>query len=338
MAPYSSVQRVPSHLLSRENKNESDVNGDVKDECDKVEDKNIPDGSSEELPPLQIIWMWVFVQGVLHVVGMYGLYLMLTSAMWQTNVFAIVFDRMGCIGITAGVHRLWTHRTYKARLPLRIFLSLLYTSTFQFSIYHWVRDHRVHHMYSETNADPHNAKRGFFFSHIGWLLTKRQKDCLKKLKTIDMSDLWADPVVRFNYDYYNILVILCCFVLPTVIPMWLWGDTLSNAFFVAACLRFIVTLHSTFLVNSAAHMWGSRPYDINIDPAENFIVSILATGEGFHNYHHTFPWDYSTSEFGMKYNITTAFIDTMAWLGLAYDRKTASKSVIEARKLRTGDL
>jgi len=69
-------------------------------------------------------------------------------------------------GVTAGAHRLWTHRSYKARLPLRIFLAFANAMATENSIYVWSRDHRVHHKYSETDADPHNANRGFFFAHV----------------------------------------------------------------------------------------------------------------------------------------------------------------------------
>lgn len=101
-------------------------------------------------------------------------------------------------GITSGAHRLWAHRAYKAKLPLRIFLCICQTIALQNHIYEWVRDHRVHHKFTETDADPHNAARGFFFSHIGWLLVKKHKDVMIKGKTVDMSDLEADPVVRFQ--------------------------------------------------------------------------------------------------------------------------------------------
>ena len=80
-------------------------------------------------------------------------------------------------------------------------------------------------------------------------------------------------------------------------------------------LRYVSVLHATWLVNSAAHMFGMKPYDTGIGPAENRAVSLLALGEGFHNYHHTFPYDYSTSEWGLQFNMTTAFIDLMAGIG-----------------------
>lgn len=104
-----------------------------------------------------------------------------------------------------------------------------------------------------------------------------------------------------------------------------------------AILRYCFTLHMTWLVNSAAHMFGNRPYDVTINPRENFVTMIGAVGEGFHNYHHTFPFDYSTSEYGMKLNVTTCFINLMYMLGQAYDLKRVSKNMIEQRKLRTGE-
>ena len=104
-------------------------------------------------------------------------------------------------------------------------------------------------------------------------------------------------------------------------------------------MRYILLLHFTWLVNSVAHMWGNRPYDKTINPAENLFVSWGAIGEGFHNYHHTFPMDYAASEYGAKYfNPTKAFIDFMALIGLAYDRRTVSAEMIAQRRARTGDL
>ena len=102
-------------------------------------------------------------------------------------------------------------------------------------------------------------------------------------------------------------------------------------------LRYAAVLNATWLVNSAAHMWGNHPYDKYINPAENLMVAVGAVGEGFHNYHHTYPSDYSASEFGWKINVTTMFIDFMAFLGLATDRKKPNPETVQKRRLRTGD-
>ncbi|KRT83168.1 hypothetical protein AMK59_3767 [Oryctes borbonicus] len=241
------------------------------------------------------------------------------------------------LGITAGAHRLWAHKSYKAKWPLSLFLAMCNTIAFQDAAVDWARDHRVHHKYSETDADPHNAKRGFFFAHVGWLLCRKHPDVKAKGKGIDMSDLYADPVLRFQKKYYLIIMPFLAFVIPTMIPMYLWNETFKNAFF-ANMLRYAFTLNATWLVNSAAHMFGSKPYDRFINPAENKSVAILAMGEGWHNYHHTFPWDYKTAEMGRySVNFTALFIDIMAKIGLAYDLKTVSEDMIRRRVERTGD-
>jgi stearoyl-CoA desaturase (delta-9 desaturase) len=216
-------------------------------------------------------------------------------------------------------------------------LTFCNTLAFEDSVVDWARDHRVHHKFSETDADPHNAKRGFFFSHVGWLLCRKHPQVKEKGKQIDLSDLWADPILRFQKKYYNILMPLVSFVMPTVVPMYFWNETFGNAFCVNL-FRYALTLNATWLVNSAAHMWGDKPYDRFINPAENLVVAVLALGEGWHNYHHTFPWDYKTSELG-KYsvNFSAAFIDLFAKIGWAYELKTVSEEMIKKRVLRTGD-
>lgn len=103
-------------------------------------------------------------------------------------------------------------------------------------------------------------------------------------------------------------------------------------------LRYVANLNIAFFVNSAAHLWGNKPYDRNILPAQNIAVSFIAFGEGFHNYHHVFPWDYRTAELGNNYlNLSTKFIDFFAWLGWAYDLKSVPDELVRRRGNRTGD-
>lgn len=117
-------------------------------------------------------------------------------------------------------------------------------------------------------------------------------------------------------------------VIPVTIPMVVWNEPFINAFLIAFVLRYMTTLHSTWFVNSSAHMFGDRPYDASIKPAENIWVAFGALGEGFHNFHHAFPSDYATSENGHWLNTTRIFIDLMVWLGLASDRKQTSSDLI----------
>ncbi|XP_052825703.1 stearoyl-CoA desaturase 5 isoform X1 [Octopus bimaculoides] len=290
---------------------------------------------TQKRPPMKIVWRNVILMTVLHLSALYSLTL-LPLAHCYTLIWSLCVYMYAGIGITAGSHRLWAHRAYKAKLPMRALLASMQSAAFQNDIYDWSRDHRVHHKYSETDADPHNAKRGFFFSHVGWLLVRKHPDVTAKGKLLDTNDLLNDPVVHFQRKYYALSVVIFCFAIPTLVPYIFWNENLWNAYFLAGVLRYCCGLNATWLVNSAAHMWGYRPYDKRINPAENICVSLGSMGEGFHNYHHTFPQDYATSEYGWRINLTTFFIDFMAFLGQAYDRKTIDRDTIRRRRDRTG--
>eukprot|EP00118_Oscarella_pearsei_P025989 m.309171 g.309171 ORF g.309171 m.309171 type:complete len:310 (+) comp45687_c0_seq1:51-980(+) len=301
-------------------------------------DADKPDSSSsKEAWKPQLVWKNVILFILLHAAALYGAVLFFRLKLVSIVFYSIYIVPSG-LGITAGAHRLWAHRSYKASLPLRIFLMIANCIAMQNSIYVWARDHRVHHKFTESPADPHDATRGFFFSHMGWLLVKKHPDVTKYGKHVNLSDLLNDPVVAFQKRHYMKLALLFCFVVPTVVPL-LWGEDLKNAYFALGVLRYVWVLHSTWLVNSAAHMWGMRPYDKNIQPRENYAVSWFAIGEGFHNYHHTFPFDYRTSEFGGGYlNVTTLFIDTWVKLGLASHCRRPADETIQRRSERTGEV
>ncbi|KAK6328576.1 acyl-CoA desaturase [Coregonus clupeaformis] len=287
-------------------------------------------------PPMRLVWRNIILMILLHTGAFYGL-MLVPSASTLTLAWTVVCFLLSALGITAGAHRLWSHKSYKASTPLRVFLALANSMAFQNDIYEWARDHRVHHKYSETDADPHNALRGFFFAHIGWLLVRKNPEVIEKGKKLELTDLKADKVVMFQRKYYKLSVVLLCFLVPMWVPWYLWGESLWVGYFIPGLMRYTLVLNATWLVNSAAHMWGNRPYDHNINPSENRFVAFSAIGEGFHNYHHTFPFDYATSEFGIKMNITTAFIDLMCFLGLAKDCKRVSRDLVSARAQRTGD-
>lgn len=138
---------------------------------------------------------------------------------------------------------------------------LNHRSPSQRDAYTWAHDHRVHHKYSETEADPHNAKRGFFFAHVGWLMLTPHPQVVEKRKIIDMSDLEQDPIVMFQKKYYEIWFALLAIAMPVLVPWYFWNEDLWMSFWVMFNCRFCTTLNIAFFVNSVAHMWGKRPYD-----------------------------------------------------------------------------
>ncbi|XP_065371303.1 acyl-CoA Delta-9 desaturase [Calliphora vicina] len=256
----------------------------------------------------------------------------------QTLLWAFFMGGVAGFGVTGGAHRFWTHRSFKANVPLRSILMICFSAAGQNSLYDWVRDHRVHHKYSETDADPHNSNRGFFFSHVGWLMMHKHPEVLRRGRQIDMGDILADPVIRFHEKYFIPLKMIFCFLLPTAIPMYFWGEEFQIAFMTQCVFRYISSLNFTWSVNSAAHMWGTRPFDKRINPSENVYVSIIAMGEGWHNYHHVFPWDYKAAELGKYlFNFTTMVLDTFARIGWAWDMKQPSKELVKRTLEKYGD-
>jgi len=195
----------------------------------------------------------------------------------------------------------------------------------QGSILHWSRDHRVHHKYAETDFDPHDATRGFFYAHVGWLLLKKSDKVKEAGKKLDFQDLYDDPIVMFQDKCDPWIQMFMCFVLPTLIGKFICQQDYWVSFLVLGVARYCFVLNSTWLVNSLAHWIGYKPYDESINPTENRYVSLFALGEGWHNWHHVYPWDYATSEYGIwqRWNPTKLQIDIFALLGLVWDRKRA---------------
>lgn len=225
-------------------------------------------------------WPMVVYIGLCHVLAVIGAIFYVKQCSAETLIWAFIMWPISGFGIISGVHRLWAHRSYEASLPLRICLMLMQSMSNEGSIFHWSRDHRVHHKYSETDADPHNATRGFFYAHVGWLLVKKHPDVVKAGRDIDLTDLLEDPVVMFQKRLDPYISLYMCFVWPAQVAHYFWGENFWSAMFVAGFLRYVVVLHNTWLVNSAAHLYGDHPYDTASYPAENPIVAFFAGGEG----------------------------------------------------------
>ncbi|KAK9884962.1 hypothetical protein WA026_009197 [Henosepilachna vigintioctopunctata] len=153
-------------------------------------------------------------------------------------------------------------------------------------------------------------------------------------KKLEFRDILDDPVVSFQKKHIRSMVVLIAIIIPTAIPIVLWGETFTNAF----CLNFLrhfISLHAILAVNSVTHAYGKKPYDRHIRPTENKLISFLSSGEGFHNYHHAFPWDYKASELGnYSLNFTTSLIDFFAKIGWAYDLKSPTEEMVKNKCLK----
>ncbi|KAL3082757.1 hypothetical protein niasHS_010559 [Heterodera schachtii] len=282
----------------------------------------------------QIVWRNVILYLILQTGALIGVYQLFTSSKWLTVFWCLFLWMVSGVGITAGPHRLWSHKSYKAKWPLKALLVAMNCVSFQNDIIEWSRDHRCHHKWTDTDADPHNINRGFFFAHMGWLLVKKHPLVKEKGASLDMSDLTSDPLLMFQRKYYLPLVGIFCFLLPTAIPVYLWSESVWVSFCTSALFRYCLNLHATWFINSAAHTFGYKPYDVTVKATESLLTTLTAWGEGGHNYHHTFPQDYRTSEMMGLFNLSRMFIEFFSKIGWAYDLKTTDDATIQRQMNR----
>lgn len=240
-----------------------------------------------------------------------------TKLQTPTLIWSLIWYAATGLGITAGYHRLWSHRAYSAHPVLKVLLALMGAGAVQGSIRWWGRGHRAHHRYTDTDKDPYSAHRGLIFSHIGWMLIKRPKN---RLGYSDVSDLEAEAVVRWQHKYYPLIALTMAVIFPTLVAGLGWGDW-RGGYFYAGIARLVAIQHATFCVNSLAHWLGETSFDDHHTPRDHFITAFVTLGEGYHNYHHEFPQDYRNAIRFYQYDPTKWIIKLFSYVGLAYDLK-----------------
>lgn len=247
----------------------------------------------------------IFFVGM-HVVGIVG-------AVWlspwgtlkrQTVWLCFLNWQLATFGITVGYHRLWSHKAFTARLPLRIVLGVLGSLGFQGSIKWWVLRHRLHHRFTDdVEHDPYAASRGLLFSHMGWIFWKPKYE---RLAIIEKGDLERDPVVRIQHRYYVPIAIFFGLVCPTLIAM-AWGDAMGGYIWGGVIARLLIW-HCTFMINSLAHWEGLQPYGKDMSARGDMILAVLTHGEGNHNFHHAFPQDFRNGPHPLDWDPSKWFI------------------------------
>ena len=229
------------------------------------------------------------------------------------------------ISITAGYHRLLSHRAYKAHPIVKNFLLLGSTLAVQGSAFDWVSGHRSHHRHVDDRLDdPYSAKRGFFFSHMGWMLRNYPSG---KFNYKNIPDLTKDRTLQIQHKYYGLWVVGLNVGMVAAIG-WLLGDVWGTLVLVGL-LRLVLTHHFTFFINSLCHMFGTRPYTDTNSARDNFMLAIFTWGEGYHNYHHFFQYDYRNGVKWWQYDPTKWLIAGLSKLGLTSELRTVDDTTIK---------
>lgn len=241
---------------------------------------------------------------------------------WAEVVLAVAYYYATGMAITVGYHRLISHRTFKAHPAVEAVLLALGAAAWQGSALEWSVDHIQHHSHIDTDSDPYNRRRGFWYSHIGWLIRRETGTQMARLPHF----LKNDRLVMLQHRFYVPIAIVTSFVIPFLLCGW-------GGLLLVGAVRIVVIHHTTWFINSWAHTGKRRPYNPDVTAADNWLLAIVAFGEGWHNYHHAFPNDYRNGVRAFDWDPSKWLIWTMAKLGVASDLKRVSPVTIWKRRV-----
>jgi stearoyl-CoA desaturase (delta-9 desaturase) len=213
---------------------------------------------------------------------------------------------------------------------VKVILAVGGAMALQNSILHWSSDHRVHHRHvDDVDNDPYSARRGLWFSHIGWMLREYHTNRHKEYQ--NCKDLKKDKVVMWQHNNYLAIVLIANFGITGLLG-WLNGNILSMIL-LAGVFRLVAVHHVTFFINSLAHHWGTRPYTENNTARDNGILAFFTFGEGYHNYHHIFEYDYRNGIRWWQYDPTKWLIKGLSFLRLTSNLRKCPEERIEKAKV-----
>lgn len=247
---------------------------------------------------------------------------------WLELANFIVMTYLTGLAITGGYHRYFSHRAYECSTPVKLFYLVFGAAAVENSLLNWASDHRYHHRYVDKDEDPYNILKGGLYAHMGWIFFKDTRDQGRRFENV--PDLLKDRLVMWQHRFYLPLVIGVTFLLPTLIGL-LDGRPLGGLLW-GGFLRVIVVHHTTFLINSVAHLYGSRPYSLTDTARDSWWLGPFTFGEGYHNFHHKFQADYRNGLRWWQFDMTKWFIAGLSYLGQTWRlRRTPEPLIIKAR-------
>ncbi len=268
---------------------------------------NIVETDRKKSQPLTFNWTSMVFFAAVHAVALLAPWFFSWSAV---GVALFLHWLFGSVGICLGYHRLLTHRSLQVPKKLEYAIALIGSLALQGGPIFWVAGHRRHHAYTEdVDKDPYSAKRGFWWSHMGWLLYKRPEFFEYESNRKFAPDLAKDGFYRWLDRYFLLLQV------PLGVGLYLlggWSFVIYGLF-----LRSVLLWHSTWLINSASHMFGYRSHDSEDNSRNLWWAAILTYGEGWHNNHHAYP---NVAKAGWKWweiDMTWWVILMLRQLGLA---------------------
>lgn len=235
------------------------------------------------------------------------------------------------MSITLGYHRLFSHLSFKAKWPVKLFTLVFGACAFENSCLDWSSDHRTHHKHVDHDEDPYDISKGFMWAHIGWLMFKLAPEH----PATNVSDLRKEKLVMWQHRHVQKIAFFVGILGPAILgglynhfvnlPVW---EGVLGGFLIAGVLRVVVVQHSTFFINSLCHTIGKRPYSTKHSARDSIVMAFATFGEGYHNYHHEFQHDYRNGVKPWQWDPTKWTIWTLSKLGLASNLRRVPDSKI----------
>ncbi|MCC6574813.1 MAG: acyl-CoA desaturase [Planctomycetes bacterium] len=268
---------------------------------------------------------------LLHVMPFFAILTGITA--WDLLAFFILYY-VRMTALTAGYHRYFAHRTYRMGRVMQFIVALVGGMAAQKGALWWAAHHRHHHKYSDQPEDIHSpVRRGFWWSHMMWILCSKYEPTREDL----IPDLMKYPELRFINKHHLVPPVALgtiVFFVSFALGGWKtgWG-TLFFAFFGSTVLLY----HTTFFVNSLAHVFGSRRYATNETSRNNLLIALLTGGEGWHNNHHHYM--HSANQGFFWYEIDTSYyiIKAFSWIGLVSGVKGVPQHIKEKHLISHGE-
>jgi stearoyl-CoA desaturase (delta-9 desaturase) len=250
---------------------------------------------------------------LMHLVPLAALW---TGAKWQDWVVCAALYWIRMFGVTGGYHRYFAHRTYKTSRVMQFFLAFLAQTSVQKGALWWAAHHRDHHKYSDTDRDPHDSRRGFWYSHCGWILDHtdatdyaRVKDLARYPELVILNKLKITPGVLLG-----------------VAVWWIWG---WSGLVIGFCLSTVLLWHGTFTINSLSHMLGKPRYATGELSKNNWFLALITLGEGWHNNHHHFMNSTRQGFYWWEIDITYYVLKALSAVRLVWDLREPPSHVYD---------
>ena len=219
------------------------------------------------------------------------------------------------LGITAGYHRYFAHKSFKTSRAFQLVLAWIGCSATQKGPLWWCGTHRRHHRYADSPGDPHSPVEGFYYAHQGWVFDSRWEGTPVE----GIKDFAQYPELRWINEYHWVPPLALAF-LCFAVGGWaglVWGFAVSTT----------VLWHATYMVNSAAHVWGARRYETDDTSKNNWWVALITMGEGWHNNHHHYMASARNGFYWWEIDATWYALVVLSWLGIVWDLKVPSQQI-----------